>query len=172
MSLIGKRILVPVDLEQDSFDGIKFVASLAGERSVCATLLHVVNLNITAPDRRVYEDLRREKQQRLQALAKLFFNGSMPEERVRFGKPHEEILAEAEASQAEMIVMGSPKSARKKWRFRPTTLERVIRAAPCLILALPRVWKITPEAYRQAMRPRFDPGAVILTRMPSEGWSS
>ena len=170
--MIGKRILVPVDLEQDSFDGIKFVASLASEMPVSATLLHVVNLNINCPDRRVYDDLGLENQQRLRALGKLFFGGQMPEGRVRFGKPHEEILAEAQASQADLIVMGSPKSPRKKWRFRPTTLERVIRAAPCLILALPRVWKITPEQYRQAMCPRFDPGPVILTRTPSAGWSS
>jgi K+-transporting ATPase KdpC subunit len=35
----GKRILVPVNLEQNSFDGLHFVRGLAGEMPVCATLL-------------------------------------------------------------------------------------------------------------------------------------
>lgn len=170
--MTGKRILVPIDLEGGSLDGVKFVAGLATESPVFATLLHVVNLNITAPDTRVYEDLRREKAQRLQTLGQLFFEDQQPEARIRFGKPHEQILAEAQASEAELIVMGSPMPERRTWRLRPSTLEQVIRAAPCLILALPRTWKITPEQYRQAMRQASEPEPVVLTPTPASGWSS
>jgi len=149
----GKRILVPLDLEQNSLDGLEFVATLAGEMPVFATLLYVANLNISAPERRVYDELCRENERRLRALAKLFFTGELPQVRVRVGKPHEEILTEAEAGQAELIVMASRKAPREKWRFRPTTVERVVRDAPCLTLVLPRTWKITAEQYRQATRP-------------------
>ena len=44
----GKRILVPVDLENGSHDGLHFIQGLAAELPLCATLLYVVNLNITA----------------------------------------------------------------------------------------------------------------------------
>jgi nucleotide-binding universal stress UspA family protein len=149
----GKRILAPVNLEQNSFDALHFVAGLAGEMAVCATLLYVAELNISAPERRVYDELCRENERRLRSLAKLFFDGEPPYVSVRVGKPHEEILAEAESGQAVLIVMASPKSSRAKWQFRPTTVERVVRKAPCLTLVLPRAWKITPEQYRHAMRP-------------------
>ena len=157
----GERILVPLSLEQGSFDGLEFVAGLAGEMPVCATLLYVNHLNISPPDRRVYDDLRRESEWRLRALAKLFFDGQLPHVCVRLGEPHEEILAEAEAGQAELIVMASPKSARRRWRLRPTTVEYVIRKAPCLTLVLPRTWKITAELHRRAMRP-----TAVASRQP------
>jgi nucleotide-binding universal stress UspA family protein len=112
----------------------------------------VANLNVCAPERRVYDELCRENERRLRSLAKLFFNGELPHIGVRVGKPHEEILAEAESGQAELIVMASPKSSRSRWQFRPTTVERVVRHAPCLVLVLPLTWKITPEQYRRTMR--------------------
>jgi nucleotide-binding universal stress UspA family protein len=151
--MIGKRILAPLNLEQSSFDTLEFVAGLAGEMHLCATLLYVVNLNISLLERRVCDDLCRENEQRLKSLAKLSFEGEIPNVCVRVGKPHEEIIAEAELGEAELIVMASPKSRRSKWRLRLTTVEHVVRNAPCLTLVLPRSWKITPQQYRQAMRP-------------------
>jgi nucleotide-binding universal stress UspA family protein len=151
----GKRILVPVNLEQNSVDALHFVAGFAGEIPICATLLCVVELNISALERRVYDELCRESERRLRALAKVFFEGEQPHVCVRVGKPHEEILAEAESEQAELIVMASPKSSRRRLQFQSTTLERVVRNASCLTLVLPRTWKITPEQYRQGMRPAF-----------------
>ena len=153
----GRRILVPVNLDQSAFDALHFVAGLAGEMPVCATLLYVAELNISAPERRVYDELSRENERRLRSLAKLFFDGESPQVCVRLGKPHEEILAEAESGQAELIVMTSPKPSRAKWQIRRTTVERVVRKAPCLTLVLPRAWKTTPEQYRRAMRPAFVP---------------
>ena len=149
----GKRILVPIDLEQNSFDGLEFVAGLAAETPVFATLLYVVNLNVSPMDRRVRDDLCRENEWRLREAAKAFFNNQLPHIRVRLGKPHEEILAEAAEGRAELIVMATPRTTRQKWRFGQTTVERVVRDAPCLTLVLPRIWKITPAQYRQSLRP-------------------
>ena len=153
--MIGKRILVPVNLEQCSGEALLFVAGLASEMLICATLLYVVELNISAPGRRVYDELCHETEGRVRSLAKLFLDGERPNVLVRVGTPHEEILAEAESEQAELIVMGSPKAPRARWQFRRTTVERVVRKAPCLTLVLPRAWKIAPEQYRRAMRPAF-----------------
>jgi hypothetical protein len=75
---------------------------------------------------------------------------------VRVGRPHEEILAEADAELSELIIMASPKPACWKRLLGLGTVERVVRNARCPTLVLPRIWKITPEQYRQAMRPRSD----------------
>jgi nucleotide-binding universal stress UspA family protein len=148
----GKRILVPVNLERNSFDSLEFVAALAREMPVCATLLHVVEVNIFALDSRLYDGLCHESERRLRTIAKTFFGNEMPDIQVRVGRPHEQILAETEAAQPELIVLASSKSGRRKWRLLPTTVERVVRNAPCLTLVLPRTWKISPEQFRQAMR--------------------
>jgi len=149
----AQRILVPVNLERNSFDGLEFIAGLRGEMPVFATLLYVVNLNVSVMDRRIKEELCRENERRLREVAKAFFKEQLPYLRVRAGKPDAEILAEAIESRCELIVMASSKAPRQKWWFRSTTVERVVRDAPCLTLVLPRDWKITPERYRQTVYP-------------------
>ncbi len=163
MIMQAKRFLVPVDVDkpQGSYDALRFVEGLASEGfALDATLLHVVPLNINWGDRRVYDELGAESESRLRALARRMFEpGRALSCRVRFGRPHEEILAEAREGQAEMIVMTSPKASERgsvgvwKWRFNATTVERVVRAAPCLTLVLPRTWQLTPEQYRRTLRP-------------------
>jgi nucleotide-binding universal stress UspA family protein len=149
----AKRILVPVNLQSGDADALRFIDNLSRDVPVHATLLHVVNLNIFGLEGRVLDELRHENEQRLRTLTKLFFEDCrLPQLSVRLGRPHEEILAEAEAEHAELIVMASPKPSRLKWRLSPATVERVVQNAPCPTLVLPRVWRITPEQYREATR--------------------
>ena len=149
----AKRILVPVNLRSGDGDALRFIENLSRDVPVHATLLHVVNLNIFRLEPRVLDELRHENEHRLRAVAKLFFEDSrLPRLRVRLGKPHEEILAEAEEEHAELIVMASPRASRQRWRLSPATVERVVRNAPCPTLVLPRVWRIAPQQYREAMR--------------------
>jgi nucleotide-binding universal stress UspA family protein len=151
----SKRILVPVNLPKGSFDELQFAQGLADEVPIHVTLLNVVNLNVVRLERRIYNEACAESEAALKKLAKLFF-GDSPSVRVnvRVGRPHEEIVAEADAELSELIIMASPKPARWKRLFGLGTVERVVRSARCPTLVLPRVWKITPELYRQAMRPR------------------
>src|SRR5258708_2453763 len=149
----AKRILVPVSLQSNDADALRFIESLSRDIPVYATLLHVVNLNIFGLGRGVLDELCREHEQRLRALTNLFFEDCrLPQLRVRPGRPHEEILAEAEAEHAELIVMASPKPSRLKWRLSPANVERVVQNAPCPTLVLPRVWKISPEQYHDGTR--------------------
>ena len=101
----------------------------------------------------------------LKKLARLFF-GNSPSVRisVRVGRPHEEIVAEADAELSELIIMASPEPSRWKRFLGLGTVERVVRNAPCPTLVLPRIWKITPEQYRQAMRPRSDAQSSVAWR--------
>jgi nucleotide-binding universal stress UspA family protein len=153
----SKRILVPVNLPKGSFDELQFAQGLADEVPIHVTLLNVVNLNVVRLERRIYNEACAESEAALKKLAKHFF-GDSPSVRVnvRVGRPHEEIIAEAGAELSELIIMASPKPARWKRLLGLGTVERVVRSAPCLTLVLPRIWKITPEQYRQAMRPRSD----------------
>ena len=140
-------ILVPLNLENDSLEGLKFAAQMAGEMSFRTTLLHVVELNIFPLDRRVYDELCLEYQQKLQKLAGRFGENDA-QLRVRIGRPHEEILAEARDSGADLIVMGAPKTKGIRWPFHSTTVERVVRNAPCQTLVLSEPSKITPVEHR------------------------
>ena len=153
----SKRILVPVNLPKSSFNSLLFAQGLANEVPIHLTLLNVVNLNVARLESRIYNEVCAESEAALKKLAKLFF-GDSPSVRinVRVGRPHEEILAEADAELSELIIMASPKPACWKRILSLGTVERVVRNARCPTLVLPRIWKITPEQYRQTMRPRSD----------------
>jgi nucleotide-binding universal stress UspA family protein len=148
-----KRILIPVNLLKGPFDALQFAQGLADEVPIHVTLLNVVNLNVVRLEGRIYNEVCAENEAALKKLAKHFF-GDSPSVRinVRVGRPHEEIVAEAEAELSELIIMASPKPSRWKRFLGLGTVGRVVRNARCPTLVLPRVWKITPEQYRYAMR--------------------
>jgi nucleotide-binding universal stress UspA family protein len=167
----GKRILLPVNLLKGSFDALQFAQGLTDEVPIHVTLLNVVNLNVVRLESRIYDEVCAESEAALKKLAKHFFGDSPSVHiNVRVGWPHQEIVAEADAELSELIIMAGPKPSRWKRFFGLGTVERVVRNAPCPTLVLPRVWKITPEQYRQAMRPRSDarsnaarqPNAVLI----------
>jgi nucleotide-binding universal stress UspA family protein len=150
----GKRILIPVNLLKDSFDELQFAQGLANEVPIHVTLLNVVNLNVVRVESRIYREVCAENEVALKKLAKHFFGDSLSVRvNVRVGRPYEEIIAEADAELSELIIMASPKPACWKRFFGLGTVERVVRTARCPTLVLPRIWKITPEQYRHAMRP-------------------
>lgn len=159
--MTSNDILVPVNLEKYSREGLEFAASVSAELPVRTTLLYVVELNIFPYSRRVYDELCREYLLRLQTLAQCAFNKE-PRLCVRIGKPHEQILAQASESGAELIVMAISKTPRPKWRFGQTTIERVVRDAPCLTLVLSDSWKINAAEYRRM------PPASLLNASPQE----
>jgi K+-sensing histidine kinase KdpD len=137
-------ILVPLNPEKDSMDGLKFAANLARDMSLRATLLYVVELNILPPDRRIYDEVCFEYERKLQNLAGCFAGNDFLL-CARVGKPHEQILAEARDSGVDLIVMGAPGNHRWRWPFHATTVERVVRAAPCMTLVMSEPWS-TPAA--------------------------
>ena len=149
----AKRILIPVNLPNGSFDALQFAQGLADSVPIHVTLLNVVNLNVGRLESRIYNEVCAESEAALKKLAKYFF-GDSPSVRmnVRMGQPHQQIVAEAEADLSELIILASPKPSRWKRFWGLGTVERVVRTAPCPTLVLPRVWKITPEQYRCAMR--------------------
>jgi len=147
-----RDILVPLNLEKHSFEGLEFAARMAAEIPVRVALLYVVELNIFPIERRVYDEVCLGYYERLRAMAQCCFE-SPPHLRVRLGKAYREIVAEAKETDAELIVLGIPESTRRRWRFGHSTVERVIRDAPCLTVALSNSRKIMPDDYRQPAPP-------------------
>ena len=167
----AKRILIPVNPLKGPFEALQFAQGLASEVPIRVTLLNVVNLNVIGVESRIYNEVCAESEAALKKLAKHFF-GESPSVRinVRVGRPHGEIVAEAGAESSELIIMAGPKPARWKRFLGLGTIERVVCNAPCPTLVLPRIWKITPEQYRHAMRPQSNawsntacqPNAVLI----------
>jgi nucleotide-binding universal stress UspA family protein len=119
------------------------VNGLASHPGATATLLYVVTLNIAAPEKRVYERLARDAQWYLERLARGCLRPDIATNiRVRFGKPAEEILAEAATGNADLIVLPSYPPSLWSSLFAPIlprVVEQVIRKAPCRVfLASPQ----------------------------------
>ncbi len=85
-----ERILLPLDIRKCPLEVFSVVKDLAKQRGVTVTLLHVVSLNIAAPEKGVYEQLAREAHWHLERLAGGCLRpGVTTITRVRFGKPAE-----------------------------------------------------------------------------------
>jgi nucleotide-binding universal stress UspA family protein len=130
-----ERILLPLDIRKCPLEVFSVVNDLAKQSGVTVTLLHVVSLNIAAPEKGVYEQLGREAHWHLERLARGCLRpGVTTITRVRFGKPAEEILAEAADGKADLIVLASGLPSfwsRLFARLVPRVVERVIREASC-----------------------------------------
>ena len=101
-----ERILLPIDVAKCPVEVFEAVHGLANRPEVTVILLHVVTLNILAPENRVYEELYREAHSHLERLARLYLPPiASTLIRVRFGNPAQLILAEARAESADLIVM-------------------------------------------------------------------
>jgi nucleotide-binding universal stress UspA family protein len=130
-----ERILLPLDIRKWPVEVFSVANSFAKQPGVTVTLLHVVTLNIAAPEKGVYEQLGREAHWHLERLArKCLRPGVAAITRVRFGKPAEEILAEAVAGNIDLIVLAAkPPSFWSRFfaPILPRVVERVIREATC-----------------------------------------
>jgi nucleotide-binding universal stress UspA family protein len=130
-----ERILLPLDIRKCPLEVFSVVNDLAKQSGVTVTLLHVVSLNIAAPEKGIYEQLGREAHWHLERLARGCLRpGVTTITRVRFGKPAEEILAEAADGNVDLIVLASGLPSfwsRLFARLVPRVVERVIREASC-----------------------------------------
>src|ERR1017187_3679559 len=130
-----ERILLPLDIGKWPVEVFSVVNGLAAHPGVAVTLLHVVTLNIAAPEKGVYEALGRDARRHLERLARgCLYPGVAANTRVRFGKPAEEILSEAAAESADLIVLASkPPSFWSRFfaPLVPRVVERVIREGSC-----------------------------------------
>jgi len=142
---MAKRILAPIDAREASERVVPVVAAMAREMGSTVRLLRV----FPVPERVVDESGRTiayadQEMDRLTARglddlqpAEAALNGVPVETVVRFGDPAEEILAEAEAFNADLIALASAANrGRLQHLFAPDVAERVTAAAPVPTLVL------------------------------------
>src|ERR1035437_9581237 len=130
-----ERILLPLDIRKCPLKVISEVNGLAKYPGATVTLLHVVTLNIAVPEKRVYEELSCGAHWYLERLARGCLRPDIANIiHVRVGKVAKEILAEAAAGNADLIILPCyPPSfwSRLFAPILPRVVEQVIREAPC-----------------------------------------
>ena len=135
------KILFPIDLAKCPLDAFSLVNDFAARPNATLILLHVVKLNILAPENRVYEELCQEAEWQLKQLAAHYVQPTVETRlRVRVGNPSEEIMAEAAEQQVNLIVLPLPQPS--FWKrllapILPRTTGKLMEKAPCPVFALP-----------------------------------
>jgi nucleotide-binding universal stress UspA family protein len=124
-----RRILTPIDFSESSRENLSFAVDLAAKAKAEVIAVHILE--------------RPPEEGQGQATSALC-DWVPPEARtrctvrevVREGKPAERIIAEAQTSRADLIVLGArPRSSLGTLVFGSTT-EAVIRTAPCPVLSV------------------------------------
>jgi nucleotide-binding universal stress UspA family protein len=141
---MSKRILVPLDDRESSEAIVPVVTALAAERGGSVRLLRVAPIPemVVGPYGRVVayvdQEMERLTASGLRDLAHIEaqFHGVPVESVVRFGEPVEEILLEAEAFDADLIVLTAPRRGGLRAMLAPGVAERVARKAPIPALVL------------------------------------
>jgi nucleotide-binding universal stress UspA family protein len=143
---MAKRILFPVDRIEDADATLHLIAEAARASGAVVRLLHVAPVpeSVVSPEGRVvaYADQETERLQhqhleRLQA-AQHHLSGVVSECVVRFGDPTEEILLEAEAFDADLIVVMTRCRSSVSRAILGSVAEQVLRKArPAVMLVRP-----------------------------------
>ena len=129
-----ERILLPIDVAKCPLEAFKLVNGIARRPGVTVILLHVLELNIQAPENRVYHELGRAAAGYLERLARIYMHpGIATAIHVRTGRPADEILAEAREARVDLIILPSGRPSFWK-RIVAPTVEKVTRNAPCAVL--------------------------------------
>lgn len=140
-SMKADHILVPIDLAKCPLEVLPLINNLAGRSNSAVILLHIVQLNILAPDSRICREQCANAGRILERLADRYVNSLVDVRlRVRAGNPFDEIVREARESHAQMILL--PTFPSSPWRRLLAPLsrrvaERLAADAPCPVVALP-----------------------------------
>jgi nucleotide-binding universal stress UspA family protein len=130
--MLLRKILVPIDLTKCSLEVFLSASTIATECDASIILLHVVNLNIAVPERRILDELTAQAEQSLKQLAALFLSPNLAISlRVRMGNPAEEIVREARETKANLIILAGRREARRWNPFGAHIAGKVVRNAPC-----------------------------------------
>jgi nucleotide-binding universal stress UspA family protein len=133
-----KQILVPLDLLRGTPDVLVYVQNLAMESPLFVTLLHVVDVNVSPIRPGLYDELCAEAAAGLRKLAKLFFGAEQAVRVVvRTGNVSDEIVGEAKAAAADLIVLCARKAPRRLRIFGRRITRQVLNRAPCPTIVLP-----------------------------------
>jgi nucleotide-binding universal stress UspA family protein len=149
-------VLVPLDFSSSTAKVLEFGKRIAARFNAVVRVLHVVQLNIAGEERGIprealvrhlADDARREL---YKLIARFWASDLVVTIRVREGRPHEAIVQEACESKAGMIIMGTQNRTGLSRLLQPSILGRVVRKAPCPVLAVGPGYKTEPSFWSVA----------------------
>ena len=139
------RILVPIDFSVHSKNALRYAVPLARQFDASLHLVYVVEPTVYPADlgfgQVVYpsfeEELIDKGKKELESLIREEFAGSAgATATVRTGKPHQEILLEAEERGVDMIVVATHGHTGVEHMLFGSTAERIVRNAKCPVLTI------------------------------------
>ena len=139
------RLLCPVDFSDSSEAALRFACSLAEEADARLTIVHVFDwepgddpILARFDTAEFFEVVERQSRERLDRLvpeeARVW---CQPETVMARGKPYREILALADAKQADLIVLGVRGRNPIDLALFGSTANQVVRRARCPVLTVP-----------------------------------
>ena len=142
-----RRILVPIDFSPPSDRALLYAKALATEFTAPLELLHVIEDRLMAgpwPNEvylgelpRIRENLVKEAERRLaETIESLANHGIKSTGQVLIGSPSQVIIEQADATNADLIVMGTHGRTGITHLLIGSVAERVIRHAPCPVFVV------------------------------------
>ena len=152
-----ERILLPIDVTKCPLEVFELVNGFAKRPGVTVILLHVLNLNILAPENRVYSELGQEALCHLARLANKHVHPiATTVTHVRLGEPAEQILAEAKEEGVDCIILPTYSPSfwnRVKALWKPENgstisplAQKIIREAACDVFVVAAKTRLNCEA--------------------------
>ena len=144
-SLAIQRILVPIDFSVHSKNALRYAVPMAEQYGATLFLIYVVEPTIYPADLGfgqvvmpgVEEELRNKSAEELKSLIEREIGDKAKAEAViRMGKPHQEILAEAEEKKIDLIVLATHGHTGVEQMLFGSTAMRVVRLAKCPVMTI------------------------------------
>lgn len=142
LSAGSSGILFATDGSQGSLSAEAYALALARSWSASLTVLHVLEfpsgLDAENPVNRLYlaELMKQATQELVELKARAADRGVSAETKIATGIPSEEVLAAVRGEEPELIVVGTRGKTGLAHILLGSTAERIIRAAPCPVLAV------------------------------------
>jgi len=140
MSFPFKRILAPVDFDESSLSGLDMAAKLAQQNDSTVFVLHIVPVDIDVSGMPQYVDLIKRQENidhaKLTAIAKQHLAGVPWEILDEMGQPADVIAEVATKLAADLIVMVTHGRRGLARLVEGSVAEKVLRKAPCPVLAV------------------------------------
>ena len=142
------HILVPVDFSPCSRSALEYAARIAAESDATLEILHVYepphyigDVMVQIPERSaitVQEYIRQQSESLLNELldGAEGLDGLTTTRTMRAGVPHAAIVAQARASGADLIVVGTHGRSGLSHLLMGSVAEKVLRQAPCPVLVV------------------------------------
>jgi universal stress protein A len=144
-SLSIRSILVPIDFSVHSKNALRYAVPMAEQFGASLHLVYVVEPTIYPADLGfgqvvlpgVEEELRDKGAEELKSLIQREIGDRVKaSSNVRTGKPHQEILAEAEEKRVDLIVVASHGHTGVEHILFGSTAARIVRLAKCPVVTI------------------------------------